>query len=192
MLQDSLRIALSLHDITPFLFYQDDAGAAEYFAASAPEIAAMPQRGKELGERMKNAFTELLSRGFSHITIIGTDSPDLPPEYIYEAFDLLEYEHTDVVFGPAEDGGYYLLALKRVWEELFRGLPWSSDGLLAASVATAQELCLGVSYVPIWHDIDSAADLERAELLDEKGTAINTRAFLTSRQPPDSRHLSDS
>lgn len=191
MLQDSLGMALSLHDITPFLFFQDDAGAAEYFAASAPEIAVAPQRGRDLGERMQNAFTELLGRGFSQVAIIGTDSPDLPPEYIYEAFDLLEYEHTDVVFGPAEDGGYYLLALKRVWEELFRGLPWSSDGLLAASVTTAQELCLGVSSVPQWHDIDSAADLDRAELLDEKCPAVNTRNFLISGHQPDSRHPSD-
>lgn len=178
MLEDSLAMALSLDDITPFIFFQDDAGAADYFAALTPGILAAPQRGNDLGERMKNAFSELLSRAFSQVAIIGTDSPDLPPEYINEAFELLEREKTDVVFGPAEDGGYYLLALKRIREELFSELPWSSDGLLAASIARAERLGLGIDLVPQWHDIDTAADLERPTLLAATSPAQKTRTFL--------------
>jgi hypothetical protein len=140
---------------------------------------------------MRNAFAEIFRQGFARVAIIGTDSPDLPPEYIFESFTLLEDEHTDVVFGPAGDGGYYLLAMKRVWEELFRGLPWSSAELLAASVEMARVLCLGASFLPVWHDIDTEADLHRAELLDEKNPAHKTRSFLISVHQPDSRHSSD-
>ncbi len=191
MIQDTLAMAFTLTGVTPFIFFQDDPGAADYFEALAPEIISFPQRGKDLGLRMRNAFGEIFRQGFTRVTIIGTDSPDLPPEYIFEAFTLLEDEHTDVVFGPAEDGGYYLLAMKRIWEELFRGLPWSSAELLTASVETAKDLCLGASFLPAWHDIDTEADLQRTELLDERSPAKKTRAFLISEHQPDSRHSSD-
>jgi uncharacterized protein len=191
MILDSVAMASSLRNIIPFIFFQDDPGAADYFKTLAPEIISTPQKGEDLGDRMKNAFDEIFCRGFAEIAIIGTDSPDLPPGHILEAFALLEHEHIDVVFGPAEDGGYYLLALKNVWGELFSGLPWSSSGLLETSVARAKNNCLGVSFLPGWYDIDTAADLQRTELLHERSTAINTRAFLISRHQPDSRHSSD-
>ena len=98
---------------------------------------------------------------------------------------------TDMVFGPTEDGGYYLLAMKKIWGELFTGLPWSSEELLAASVARAEDLHLGAAFLPVWYDIDTGADLKRPELLHEKCTAVNTRAFLISGHQPDSRPPSD-
>jgi len=192
MLQDTLAMVRSLTGLTPFIFFQDDPGAAEYFAALAPGIPALPQAGEDLGKRMKSAFEEIFARGFNVAAIIGTDSPNLPIEYIYEAFSLLEYEHTEVVFGPAEDGGYYLLAMKKVWKELFSELPWSSGELLAASVERAKDAHLGASFLPMWYDIDTAADLERPVLLDENGQAANTRKFLISTLQPDNRPLSDS
>lgn len=188
MIRDSVAMAGSLTGITPFIFFQDDSGAADYFITLAPQMHSAPQKGEDLGERMKNAFDEIFRRGFAEIAIIGTDSPDLPAEYIFEAFAMLEYEHTDVVFGPAEDGGYYLMAMKKIWDELFIGLPWSSDRLLAASVERARDRCLGASFLPHWYDIDSEADLLRPELVDEKNRAVKTREFLMSGLQPDSRH----
>jgi hypothetical protein len=189
MMLDTLEMASTLSGLTPFIFFQSDSGAYEYFDALAPEILLLPQKGENLGERMQSAFQEIFGRGFTNIAIIGTDSPDLPAEYIFEAFSLLEYEHTDVVFGPAEDGGYYLLAMKRVWDELFTDLPWSSAKLLAASVEKAKDSCLGASFLPEWHDIDTEYDLNRQELRDEKSPATRTRAFLISRLQPDNQQL---
>lgn len=191
MLEDSVAMARTLSGITPFIFYQNDPGAAQYFKTLAPEILSSPQAGENLGERLKNAFAGTFKRGFTEVAVIGTDSPDLPSEYICEAFSRLDEEQIDVVFGPAEDGGYYLLGLKRVWGELFRGLPWSSRELLAASIERAKALSLGVSLLPSWHDIDTEADLKRAALLDKKSPARNTREFLISGLQPDSRPLSD-
>jgi rSAM/selenodomain-associated transferase 1 len=191
MIHDSVETARTLSGITPFIFFQDDPGAGDYFTTLAPEIYSTPQRGTDLGMRMENAFVDIFSRGFAAVAIIGTDSPDLPPEYIIEAFARLGDEQTDVVFGPAEDGGYYLLAMKEVWGELFTGLPWSSDRLLAASIARAKNLHLGASFLPVWHDIDTEADLKRPELLEEKCTAVNTREFLISGHRPDNRPPSD-
>ena len=105
MLQDTLQTIGRLSGITPFIFFQTSPDGATYFKEMAPETASYEQHGDNLGERMKSAFEAVFAKGFSEIAIIGSDSPDLPLEYIYEAFALLEYEHTDVVFGPAEDGG---------------------------------------------------------------------------------------
>jgi len=178
MLQDTLAMAQTLAGITPFIFFQDDSDAAGFFAAAAPGVSAEPQQGKDLGERMKRAVAAVFARGFREIAVIGSDSPDLPAEYIYEAFTHLEYEHTDVVFGPAVDGGYYLLALKRVWDELFIDIPWSSAAVLAASAAKAKDAHLGVALLPPWYDLDTPADLERPELLDGSSAAARTGEFL--------------
>lgn len=191
MLLDTIAMASSLTGIGPFIFFQDDPGAADYFNALAPEIISAPQKGNDLGERMHSAFSGIFDRGFTQAAIIGTDSPDLPPEFVLKAFSLLESDRTDVVFGPAVDGGYYLLAMKRIWRELFNGLPWSSAGLLEASLARATEIHLGASMLPTWYDIDTAADLKRVELLDENNPAVNTRGFLISGHRPGSRPPSD-
>jgi len=178
MLQDTLTMAQSLAGITPFIFFRESSDAAGYFAAVAPGINAEPQQGRDLGERMRRAFAALFARGFREIAIIGSDSPDLPAEYIFEAFTQLEFEHTDVVFGPAADGGYYLLALKRVWDELFIDIPWSSAAVLAASTEKAKDAHLGVALLPPWYDLDTPADLERPELLDGSSAAARTGEFL--------------
>ena len=142
MLQDTLDMALHLAGITPFIFYQGGADAAGFFAAAAPGIAAEPQQGRDLGERMKRAFAAIAARGFREIAIIGTDSPDLPAEYVFAAFTQLEDEHTDVVFGPAADGGYYLLAMKRVWDELFHGYS------LEQCRGACRQRCKGKGFTP--------------------------------------------
>jgi len=178
MLQDTLDMALHLAGITPFIFYQGGAGAAGFFAAAAPGIAAEPQQGRDLGERMKRAFAAIAARGCREIAIIGTDAPDLPAGYVVAAFTQLEDEHTDVVFGPAADGGYYLLAMKRVWDELFLDIPWSSAAVLAVSAAKAKAAHLGVALLPPWYDLDTPADLERPALLAENTTAARTGEFL--------------
>lgn len=183
MLQDTLALAQQLVGITPFIFYQDSPGAADYFATVAPGVAATRQEGEDLGERMQRAFTEIFSRGFSEVAIIGSDAPDLPAEYVYEAFTQLEYEHTDVVIGPAADGGYYLLALKRVWAELFTAIPWSSADVLAATLARAGDAQLGVARLPLWYDLDTPEELKRAALRGEQSPAVMTGAFLRDRFP---------
>ena len=183
MLQDTLATAQQLVGITPFIFYQDDPGAADYFAAIAPGVSAAPQQGKALGERMQRAFTALFDRGFGEVAIIGSDAPDLPAEYLYEAFTQLEYEHTDVVIGPAADGGYYLLALKRVWDELFVDIPWSSADVLAVTLVRAGDAQLGVARLPRWYDLDTPEALQRPDLRGEQTPAVRTGAFLRSLLP---------
>jgi Uncharacterized protein conserved in bacteria len=192
MLEDTLATTAGLDGVTSVLFFQDEQGAAEYFSTLAPEIESLPQAGADLGERMKGAFNGRFECGFKEVVIVGSDSPDLPSEYISKAFKLLATEGVDLVLGPAEDGGYYLMAMKMVRDELFCGIPWSSGEVFAATVKTAEILGLGVSFLPMWHDIDTAADLERQELLDPNSPAARTREFIISIRQPGIRYSAGS
>lgn len=182
MLHDTIDKIVRLPGIIPFICYQNDAGAADYFREMAPDIERFPQMAGDLGKRMQQAFARLFSWGFREVAIIGSDSPDLPPEIIHEVFIALEDDQTDLVFGPAEDGGYYLLAMKRLWSELFTGINWSSATVLSESLEKARDSFLGAALLPVWYDIDRPEDLSRWQLLDENCGAEKTRDFLLALQ----------
>ena len=161
MLRDTIAMAGGLPDLHLTIHHQDDPGAADYFAALAPGVESYPQVGNDLGERMQNAFVRLFRKGFRKVAVIGSDSPDLPGEYVLRAYEMID-GGADAVFGPAEDGGYYLLAMERLWQELFSDLPWSSGKLLRASLDRADEAGIRVSLLPGWYDMDTCEDLMRA------------------------------
>jgi rSAM/selenodomain-associated transferase 1 len=183
MLQDTLAMVATLSGVTPFLFFQDDPGAAGYFAAVSPDIVALPQQGDCLGERMRLAFREIFQRGFHEVVIIGSDSPDLPADYVRDAFALLGREPVDLVFGPSTDGGYYLLATRRVQDELFRDIPWSTGAVLETSIARARSAGLEVVMLPVWYDLDTPADLDRPGLRAADCPAARTAGFLRQTLP---------
>lgn len=187
MLIDTLSKVKQLEGVDIYLFFEGNGDAASYFATIADGMETLSQRGSDLGERMMDAFQRTFERGYESVAIIGTDSPDLPISFIEEAFLLLEDPSVDVVFGPSEDGGYYLLALKRLHAELFQGIGWSSQAVLRESVATAEKVGMRTTMLSLWHDVDTVADLHRAALLDINNGAPLTRAFIKKRFPlPDS------
>lgn len=115
------------------------------------------QSGADLGGRMRNAFQEVFEMGYDSICIIGSDCPLISGEVLDLAFNQL---HTnDVILGPAKDGGYYLLGMKRLVPELFEGINWSTDGVQAETLEKAQNLSLSVSKLPEFYDIDTVEDL---------------------------------
>lgn len=177
MLRDTIATAMALPDIFLTIHYQDDPGAAAYFAALAPGIESQPQRGEDLGKRMEHAFDRLFRHKFDRVAIIGSDSPDLPAEYILRAYELLD-GGADAVFGPADDGGYYLLAISCLRRELFSGLPWSSSDLLESSLGRARKTGIRTALLPQWYDLDTCDDLDR--IIERGGipSAPLTDAFL--------------
>lgn len=181
MLLDTLAKAATFSGSEKHIFYEPDELAAAFFTESAPGIACTPQEGEDLGARMANAFRRLLALGYGRVAIIGTDLPDLPMEYVDEAFGLLESGKADAVFGPSEDGGYYLVAMGELHGELFRDIPWSSGEVLEKSLGKAAEAGVRVSLLPVWHDVDTADDLLRPELRDDGNGAPLTREFLKSK-----------
>ena len=128
-----------------------------------------PQEGTDLGERMMLAFRRAFG-GADRVCVIGTDVPDLGRSQVSAAFNALE--RCDVVFGPANDGGYYLLALGRPVPSLFQDMAWSTASVLRESLARAHAAGLVVECLAPLDDVDTAADLQRHPgLQDFAGTA---------------------
>jgi hypothetical protein len=111
----------------------------------------------DLGARLCAALEEGLARGWERVAILGTDAPDLPVAHIA---DLLELD-ADVGLGPAEDGGFWGVACRRVAAGMFAGVPWSSPRTLAATAAACRASGLSVALAPWWADVDEPADLLR-------------------------------
>ncbi|MBE9183586.1 TIGR04282 family arsenosugar biosynthesis glycosyltransferase [Microcoleus sp. LEGE 07076] len=111
----------------------------------------------DLGARMVFAFQKSFDSGVEKTVIIGTDCPDLKPEIMAQAFDKLS-QH-DLVLGPAKDGGYYLIGLRRSVPELFGGINWGTDDVFASTRAIAKNLALKIATLPTLADIDLPEDL---------------------------------
>ena len=115
------------------------------------------QRGDDLGERMHNAFADVFAGGAGKAVIIGSDCPEMRAGIIDDAFKALET--ADVVIGPATDGGYYLLGMKKIVLELFLDKQWSTSTVLRATLSDAERLGLRVHQLPTLSDLDDEADL---------------------------------
>lgn len=115
-----------------------------------------PQRGRDLGERMAHALEESLSVGHP-ACIVGTDIPGIGHEIVTDAFAALV--DADVVVGPATDGGYYLVALRRPLPELFNDVPWSTPDVLRVTLERAARLGARVRLLEPKRDVDTGADV---------------------------------
>lgn len=178
MLADTVAACSGLAGTTLVLCVAPTPGAATYFHREFPGVPVMLQEGADLGARLSNAFKVLFSLGFRTVAAIGTDAPDLPPEFVTAAFCLLESATADVVFGPAADGGYYLVALQTLHARLFQDIPWSTAETLTDSEAAAGELGLRSRHLPLWHDLDTAADLQRLLAGNVGSPASHTRRMV--------------
>jgi rSAM/selenodomain-associated transferase 1 len=139
----------------------------------------IPQRGENLGERLTNCFADLFDLGFESVVVIGADSPTLPGEYVFDAFECFETDD-DVVVGPAEDGGYYLVGMRKLHRRIFEDIPWGAAGVLDATIERAREAELNLVLLPEWRDVDTPEDFERLkrELGENREAAKFTRRFL--------------
>jgi len=147
-----------LEDIKLYLAILNE-GGEEPLELPIPEgVELVEQSGSELGERLFYITKRLFNKGHERVAIIGSDSPDIPPEYISDAFLSLKPGSSKVVLGPADDGGYYLIAMNRLDERPFRGINWSTPTVLDETIAS-----LGgeVELLKPWYDIDEPKDILR-------------------------------
>lgn len=120
------------------------------------------QVGEDLGKRMLNAFKEGFNDGFEPIIGIGSDLPDITSELIYEGFTRLE--SNDLVFGPALDGGYYLIGMNQLQSFVFTGKAWSTDSLLLETLKEAEMKQKKVALLQPLNDIDTIEDLRGSSI----------------------------
>ncbi|MFC2038189.1 TIGR04282 family arsenosugar biosynthesis glycosyltransferase [Chloroflexota bacterium] len=112
----------------------------------------------DIGQRLENCFDDLLKESPGKVIITASDVPDLSAEMMNEAVSALD--NNDIVIGPCNDGGYYLIGMKRPHAELFRGIPWSTESVLDETIAIASSLGLSVSRLASLRDIDTEDDLK--------------------------------
>ena len=158
-LQDRLREMGDLSGCDRAIAYTPEAAALRFRAYAAQSFDLFPQQGLDLGERMHNIFVDSCREGYGAVVVIGSDSPDLPKSIVQQAFERLSSGMTDVVFGPATDGGYYLVGMKETHPELFANVPWSTEKVLSTSLGIARALGIKTSLLPAWSDIDTYHDL---------------------------------
>lgn len=140
------------------LVFFDPPDALAAVRAWLPGVRLLPQSEGDLGTRMANAFARAFARGATRVAIVGTDAPDVSRETVRDALDALAA--ADVVLGPAEDGGYYLLALKEPRPALFEGIAWSTPTVAAETRARAAAAGLSLRELPALRDVDTREDLD--------------------------------
>ena len=158
------------------------AEAKAYFEALVPShFSLIPQQGRDLGARLLSTFEQIFSLGCELALAIDSDTPTLPTAYLEQALDLLADTRIDVVLGPSEDGGYYLIGLRRPYRELFEDIAWSTSGVLSQTLQRSREQQLQVACLEPWYDVDTPDDLNRLRRSLEQpdaGQAQHTRRFL--------------
>lgn len=157
-LRDTLALVTAVPHVTRFILYAP-ANESAYFARLGPHFELLAQQGSNLGERLDNALTDCLNNGFQQVVIMNSDGPTLPPAYLAQAFQYLD--QTEAVFGPAEDGGYYLVGLTRPQPALFRRVQMSTPTVLQDTLKLARQRGVEASLLPAWYDVDAIDGLHR-------------------------------
>lgn len=181
LLCDQLRHFITIEGVERYLAYAPAHAATIMRELGGAYYRYMPQRGAELGERMKNVFNDLWQHGHKRIALVGSDLPVLPTQRICQAFERIAGDERRVVLGPSQDGGYYLVGMNQATPEIFENMIWSHDQVLAQTTARLNALNVSFTMLPIWYDLDSMEDLERLRISPEMESGeimANTRSYV--------------
>jgi len=158
LLQHTATVAKKV-DVDRYVFYSENINPNDIWDIA--HFSKKLQTGSDLGERMHNAFQELLDSGYQKVIIIGSDLLDLNEGIIDQAIQKLE--HHDVVIGPAEDGGYYLLGMKTLHPEIFKNKAWGTKTVRQDTLEDLQNS--NVYLLATLNDIDTFEDMKHYEEL---------------------------
>jgi uncharacterized protein len=143
-------------DCTVYFDPPEEEDAFRCWLGEKPSYLAQPSGN--LGERLSYVMDSQLKK-YSRVIAVGSDSPDLPIDYISRAIASLE--QNDCVIGPTDDGGYYLIGLSKPACEIFDNIPWSTENVTQKTLNITKSLGLSVKLLPQWYDVDMADDLGR-------------------------------
>ena len=171
-------------------------GSEEMYRDIFPaEFQLLAQHDGDLSERLVGATGDLFGRGFASVCLINSDSPTVPTSVFAEAARLLSSPREEVVIGPSDDGGYYLIGIRKPRPRIFEGIDWSTSRVCAQTLERAAEIGLNVRLLPAGYDVDDRKTLHRlcSELLgsDASGApeiAPVTRQFLCDIVRREGRH----
>jgi len=158
MLGDAAEEISSVARVARYLFLDPPGAADALLEAPFSTFERFPQRGRDLGDRMRNAAATAFRRGARRVVIVGADCPSLSAGTVRRAFRELS-SGASVVFGPSEDGGFYLAGLSSPDDRLFRGFRWSTAEVLRNAAARCRMLSAPFSFLPPGRDVDTGEDL---------------------------------
>jgi hypothetical protein len=155
--------------IVPYVAYAPEGSAGLFDGMLAPGTSLLLADGNipcppailGFGKCLLHAIRTMLAAGHASACVLNADSPTLPTGFLRQAAEALALPGDRVVLGPAEDGGYYLLGVKRAHEGLFADIAWSTGAVLAQTLDRADALGLPVVMLPVWYDVDEPASLDR-------------------------------
>jgi rSAM/selenodomain-associated transferase 1 len=156
--EEIFRQTKRLKSFSKYLFYTEAEEKEKVMRWAGAKYLYALQAGKDLGERMLNAFELAFSHNAEKVIVVGTDVPDLNAGIIKEAERKLD--EADLVIGPSNDGGYYLLGMKKVYKDLFQEIAWSSGSVFDSTMKKAEELNLKTIKLEMLRDIDTKNDLD--------------------------------
>src|SRR5262249_45887110 len=159
LLQDTLDAIHGVPDADLFVAFEPADSIGEMRGLVGDAARLFPQRGENLGDRMRHAFDRLFADGYSAVVIIGSDLPSLPQSYLVQAFERVRDRADALVIGPATDGGYYLIGLRRPCPALFTSVAWGAADVLTTTTSIAEACGLTVSLISPWHDVYTVDDL---------------------------------
>lgn len=159
LLQDTIELGASMKGIDLAIAITPPESQPYFESISPAGTRLLPVECRDIGDCLTKAFSHLLQEGYKKVLALNADGPTLPPEYLLQAVEGLD-DH-DVVLGPSEDGGYYLIAMRKLHMEIFTGIPWSTSRVITCTLEKVKALGLGAMILPRWYDVDTGGDLER-------------------------------
>jgi rSAM/selenodomain-associated transferase 1 len=168
-------------DATPIICFSPISAEKKFKEWLGSSYTYSPQQGDTLGERMKNSFSTVFKQGIQRAVLIGSDSPDLPFDFLRNAFT--ELQTHDMVLGPSSDGGYYLIGFRKetFLPSVFEGIAWSSQRVFTETITRIKNAGCSVSLLPVWSDIDTITDLKNL-ISRSKNTAFKSSHTITYLQ----------
>ncbi len=180
LLRDTIALSGRLGDMADLLIAFTPPDSVGYFREiSPPEARLLPVEGRHIGECLEKGLGWSFDQGYRKALAFNSDGPSLPLAVLQQAITSLD--EAEVVIGPSQDGGYYLIGMKRLYGELFQGIRWSTDQVLNQTVAQAHALNLKTFFTQTWYDIDTADDLLylQNEILSNRAIGLEyTRTLL--------------
>lgn len=172
-----------------YLAYTPVGKEAAFRGVLPKSFRIFPQRGEALTERLIYAAEDLFAAGYASVCFINSDSPTLPHFLLESAAAALRAPGPRIALGPSEDGGYYLIGMRKLHRRLFEEIDWSTKEVLAQTQERAAELKLEVKLLPTWYDVDDFYSLRRLceELLRPGGHTRGQK--LEGRDAPHTRAL---
>ena len=181
LLRDTIDLVAGLDGIQLAIAVTPPEATESFGCISPPDTHLLSVACADIGDCLNQVLGRLLADGHPQAIAINSDGPTLPADHLRQAVRLLDSVDTDVVLGPSEDGGYYLIGLKQPQPGIFRDVAWSTERVTDESLARAEALGLNVALLPPWYDVDTATDMKRlrAELATLPDEALpHTRRFL--------------